>query len=109
MIEPVHLTPSTQPRSAVSPPDLSAPLLTCGLRQMSLATHSTLLSIEHVTHLLHVKTHSEAIKLSHDYYQAQMDILNGYTGCATNFIYESALRVAEPFRINAILPCSIVL
>ena len=109
MIEPVHLAPSMQPGSAVSPRDLPAPFLTCGLRQMNLATHSTLLSIEHVTRLLHAKTPSEAIKLSHDHCQAQMDILNNYAGCATDFIYESVLRATEPFRTNAILPCSIVL
>jgi hypothetical protein len=109
MIEPVRFTSDMQPKSGAFVCDPSTWLLAYSFRHVNLAANSTLRSVEHVTRLLHAKTHSEAMKLSHDCCQAHMDILNDHASCATDFLYEIALLAAEPFRTKAILPCSVIL
>jgi hypothetical protein len=109
MIEPVRLAPDMQPSFDAFGRDLSVQLLTCSLRHVNLATDSTLRSVEHVTRLLHAKTHFDAMKLSHDYCQAQMEILTDHASCASEFICEIALQTAKPFRTEAVLSCSVIL
>lgn len=109
MIEPILLTPDMSSKSDAFARDFSGLFLAYGLRHMNLATSNTLQSFEHVTRLLHANTHSEVIELSHDYCQTQMDILNRHASCTTDFICGITLQTAEPFRLKAILPCSVVL
>lgn len=109
MIDPIQLTPDMSPKSGALVRDFSGPFLAYGLRHINLAIGNTLQFLEHATRLLHANTHSEVIELSHDYCQAQMDILNRHTSYTTDFICEIALQTAEPFRLKAILPSSVIL